>query len=114
MPLYIHAFVQDEAQLTCFWTGFQPVIKEPIMAAGCDRLVGAQASGKGVNMTPRNFSLTAAIIFAVIALMQLARAVFGWPVTVDTYTVPLWPSWVAFFIAAGLAYFGWKAYAADT
>ena len=31
-------------------------------------------------MTPRNFSLTAAIIFAVIALVQLARAIFGWPV----------------------------------
>ena len=69
---------------------------------------------KEVDMTPRNFSLTAAIIFAVIALVQLARAVFGWPVTIDTYAVPLWPSWAAFFIAAGLSYFGWKAYAAGT
>ena len=41
-------------------------------------------------MTARNFSLTAAIIFAVIALVQLARAVFGWPVTIDAYAVPLW------------------------
>ena len=65
-------------------------------------------------MTPRNFSLTAAIIFAVIALVQLARAVFGWEVTVDAYTVPLWCSWIAFFIAGGLSYFGWKAYAAGT
>ena len=65
-------------------------------------------------MTPRNFSLTAAIIFAVIALVQLARAVFGWPVTIDTYAVPLWPSWAVCFFAAGLSYFGWKAYAAGT
>ncbi|MGQ0486376.1 MAG: hypothetical protein ACT4SY_13620 [Hyphomicrobiales bacterium] len=63
-------------------------------------------------MTSRNFSLTAAIVFAVIALVQLARAVFGWPVTVGIYAVPLWLSWIAFFVAAGLSYFGWKAYAA--
>ena len=67
-----------------------------------------------VNMTPRNFSLTAAIIFAIIAFVQLARATFGWPVMIDTYTVPLWFSWVAFIVAAGLSYFGWKAYAAGT
>jgi hypothetical protein len=65
-------------------------------------------------MTPRNFSLTAAIIFAIIALVQLARAVFGWEVTINAYTIPLWLSWVAFFIAAGLSYFGWKAYAVGT
>jgi hypothetical protein len=65
-------------------------------------------------MTARNFSLTAAIIFAVIALVQLARAAFGWPVTIDTYDVPLWFSWAAFIVAAGLSYFGWKAYAVGT
>jgi hypothetical protein len=93
---------------------FQDVIKAPIMASGCDRLVGARASQKEVNMTPRNFSFIAAIIFAVIALVQLARAIFGWPVMIDTYAVPLWLSWVAFIVAGGLSYFGWKAYAAGT
>jgi hypothetical protein len=84
------------------------------MASGCDRLVGARASQKEVNMTPRSFSLTAAIIFAIIALLQLARAVFGWPVTIDAYAVPLWLSWVAFIVAGGLSYFGWKAYSVGT
>jgi hypothetical protein len=46
--------------------------------------------------------------------LQLARAIFGWVVTVDAYTVPLWLSWVAFIVAAGLSHFGWKAYAAGT
>ena len=63
-------------------------------------------------MTSRNFSLTAAIVFAVIALVQLARAFFGWSVTVDAYALPQWLSWAGFIIAAGLSYFGWKAYAA--
>ena len=67
-----------------------------------------------VNVTPRNFSLTAAMIFAIIAVVQLGRAIFGWPVTIDTYAVPLWFSWVAFIVATGLSYFGWKAYAAGT
>ena len=65
-------------------------------------------------MSARNFSVTAAIVFAVIALVQLARAIFGWPVTIDTYVVPLWFSWIAFIVATGLSYFGWKAYAAGT
>jgi sterol desaturase/sphingolipid hydroxylase (fatty acid hydroxylase superfamily) len=96
-------------------SGFQDVIKAPIMAAGRDRLVDARNLRKWeVSMTLRNFSLTAAIVFAVIALVQLARAVFGWPVTINAYTVPLWLSWVAFIVAAGLSYFGWKAYAAGT
>lgn len=64
-------------------------------------------------MTPRNFSLTAAIIFAVIALVQLGRAFFGWPVMIDAYAVPLWFSWVTCIVAAGLSYVGWKAYAAS-
>ncbi len=65
-------------------------------------------------MTPRNFSLTAAIVFAIIALVQLTRAVFGWEVMINAYALPLWLSWVAFIVAAGLSCFGWKAYAAGT
>ena len=65
-------------------------------------------------MTARNFSLTAAIIFGIIAFVQLARAVLGWPVTIDSFAVPLWFSWAACIGAAGLSYFGWKAYAAGT
>ena len=77
-------------------------------------MVDTQTSEKEVTMTLRNFSLTAAIVFAIIALVQLARAIFGWPVTIDTYAVPLWFSWVTFIVAGGLSYFGWKAYAVGT
>ena len=61
-------------------------------------------------MSPQIYSLIAAIIFAIVALVQLARAVFGWPVMINTFAVPLWASWVAFIVAASLAYFGWQAY----
>ena len=61
-------------------------------------------------MTARRFSRLAAIVFAVIAMLQLARAVLGWAATVDMgagpFHVPLWPSWVAFLVFAALAWLG--------
>ena len=35
-------------------------------------------------MNPRRYALIAAIIFSVIAILQLARAVVGWPIAVTT------------------------------
>jgi hypothetical protein len=44
-------------------------------------------------MTPKTYSRLAALIFAIVALLQLARAVSGWPITVDTnISVPIWAS----------------------
>jgi membrane protein implicated in regulation of membrane protease activity len=62
-------------------------------------------------MTPRNYSLLAAAVFTLIALLQLARAVSGWPqVVVDnTWSLPLWPNWIAFVVFAILAWFGFRA-----
>jgi hypothetical protein len=58
-------------------------------------------------MTPKTYSRLAALIFAIVALLQLARAASGWPVTVGaTISVPIWASWIAFFVAAGLAWLG--------
>jgi hypothetical protein len=48
-----------------------------------------------------------ALIFAIIALLQLARAASGWPITVGTsISIPQWASWVACIVAAGLAWLG--------
>ncbi len=60
-------------------------------------------------MTARNYSLLAALIFAVVAMLQLVRAVGGWPVTVATISVPLWASWIACAVAAVLAGLGFAA-----
>jgi len=58
-------------------------------------------------MTARNYARLAASIFAIIAVLQLARAASGLPVTVGTTTIiPLWASWIACFVAAGLAWLG--------
>ena len=60
-------------------------------------------------MTARNFSLLAAAIFTVVALLQIARALGGWPVTIGAVSIPLWASWVACVVAALLAWLGFTA-----
>lgn len=64
-------------------------------------------------MTARSYALLSAGIFAVAAVLQLMRAVFGWPVTVDTgggpIPIPLWPNWIAFAAFALLAWLGFTA-----
>jgi hypothetical protein len=61
-------------------------------------------------MTAKNFSRLAALIFAVVAVLQLIRAVSGAPVTIGTtISIPLWASWVACVVAAILAWSGFAA-----
>lgn len=61
-------------------------------------------------MDTRTFSLLASAIFALVAVAHLLRAVAGWPVVIDTTSVPLWVSWVACIAAAALAWLGYAAY----
>jgi hypothetical protein len=61
-------------------------------------------------MTARNFSLLAALIFAIVAVLQFARALSGWPITIGTtISIPLWASWIACIVAAVLAWLGFNA-----
>ena len=61
-------------------------------------------------MTERSYARLAAAIFAIIALLQLTRALGAWPpIMVGTAMMPEWPSWVAFVVTAGLAWLGYKA-----
>jgi len=63
-----------------------------------------------VFMSAKDYSRLAAIIFAIVALLQLVRAVSGWPITIGaTTSIPLWASWVACVVAAVLAWFGFNA-----
>jgi hypothetical protein len=61
-------------------------------------------------MTAKNFSLLAAVIFAIVAVLQFARAISGWPITLGTtVSIPVWASWVACVVAGVLAWFGFNA-----
>lgn len=48
-------------------------------------------------------------IFAVIALAQLIRALLRVPVQVGTFAVPVWFSFIAFAVTAGLAIWAFRS-----
>jgi hypothetical protein len=60
-------------------------------------------------MAAENYSGLAGAVFALVAALQLIRALAGWPVTVGDRAVPLWASWIAFVIAGGLAWLGFTS-----
>ena len=50
------------------------------------------------------FTTVAVVVFAIIALLQLLRALLGWEVSVNGAAIPLWASVVACVVAATLAF----------
>ena len=61
-------------------------------------------------MTAKNYSLLAAVIFTIVALVQLSRAaLLGLQIIVGSHTIPIWASWIAFVVAGGLAWLGFSA-----
>ena len=59
-------------------------------------------------MTVKEYAQLAAAIFAIIAVIQLVRAIAGWPVTIDTLSIPLWASWIVCAVAGVLAWLGFS------
>lgn len=59
-------------------------------------------------MDRKTFSTVAGVIFAVVAVLHLLRAVLGWQVVIGGFTVPMWFSWAAIVGAAFLAYSAFK------
>lgn len=59
-------------------------------------------------MSAKSFSMLAAIVFAVVALAQLARAlgVIQVAITIDQTVIPLTASWIAFGVTGALALLG--------
>jgi hypothetical protein len=60
----------------------------------------------GCAMTEKPFATIAAVIFALVALLHLLRLVLGWSVVIDSWTMPMWVSWVGLVVAGGLSYYG--------
>lgn len=59
-------------------------------------------------MSKKSFSLLAGTIFLLVAVGHALRFAFHWQVVVAGWQVPMWISPVAFFIAAFLAYEGFR------
>lgn len=57
-------------------------------------------------MSQRAFSVTAGIIFFIIALGHAVRIFYQWEVVLGSLVVPKWVSWIALVIFAYLSYAG--------
>ena len=54
------------------------------------------------------FTIIAAGLFALIAVVQLVRFLFSWEITVNGVMIPVWASGIVSVIAAGLAVMLWR------
>ncbi len=59
-------------------------------------------------MNQRTFSLTAVIIFLIIAILHALRIILSWEALVASWQVPDWISWAAFVVAAFMALAGFN------
>jgi hypothetical protein len=57
----------------------------------------------------RRYELVSGIFFSILALVQLTRTLLGWPVQVDGFNVPVWPSGIAFLVTGGLAIWAFRS-----
>ncbi len=59
-------------------------------------------------MEQKTFTLAAAIVFTLVALLHLWRITQGWAVVIDGTAIPMWASWAGTIVAGTLAYYGWR------
>ena len=60
-------------------------------------------------MKQQTFNKIAGIIFLIVAILHLIRAIAGWQILIgESFVIPLWISWAGFIVAGILAYFGFK------
>ena len=54
-------------------------------------------------MSQKAFLAVSGTIFGIIAILHLARIVFGWPAQIGSVHVPTWASWLSLLVAGYLA-----------
>lgn len=59
------------------------------------------------------FTMIAALLLGLVALMQGLRLVLAWPVTVNGYSIPLWASALAFAVAGTVSVMLWREAVAE-
>jgi hypothetical protein len=59
-------------------------------------------------MSEKNYLITSATIFALVALLHFFRLFTHWSFQIGTMSVPLWGSWLALLIAAALSVWAFR------
>ena len=56
----------------------------------------------------RTYILVSGSIFAVLALVHVARLFLGWPAQVAGWVVPMWISWIGILAAGALSVWAFR------
>ena len=54
------------------------------------------------------YTAVSVVLIGFIAIMQAVRFAMAWPVSINGYSVPVWPSAVAFVLLAFIAAMLWR------
>ena len=56
-----------------------------------------------------NYPVVSGVIFGLVAALQAMRALYQWPVQIESVDVPVWGSWVATVVAGGLCVWAFQS-----
>lgn len=54
-------------------------------------------------MNRKTYYNTVALVFLIVAILHLLRAINGWEATIANNIIPIWVSWVAVLVAGYLS-----------
>lgn len=57
----------------------------------------------------KRYDLVSGVFFAIVSLVQLARTILGWPISINGIDIPVWCSGLAFLIAGGFAIWAFRS-----
>lgn len=55
------------------------------------------------------YSIVSGMVFGLIALLQLIRAISQWPVQIAEYNIPVFASWIIGIVAGGLCVWAFRS-----
>lgn len=59
-------------------------------------------------MDHKKYCVVSGVFFSLVALAHLLRIVYGMSIQVDGYEVPMFASWAALLVPAGLAFWAFR------
>jgi hypothetical protein len=59
-------------------------------------------------MGANSFFIVTGSLFGLIAIVQILRLVFRWPVRIASFEMPFGASWIAFLVAGGLCVWAFR------
>jgi hypothetical protein len=84
-------------------------VKAYVQARGLkDRLELEQSISGALPMGTDSFLIVAGAVFGLLAVLQIARLAFRWPVRVGSLDIPLAASWIAVLVAGGLCIWAFR------